>query len=75
MYKSGLSWYSSLMAKETEPYIIRTVELWVWNPDFPALTPCKCGHPYYRHFDSYDDMEAVGCKYCPCYTFETKETP
>jgi hypothetical protein len=31
---------------------------------------CKCSHPYYRHFDTYDDMEPVGCKYCDCITFE-----
>jgi hypothetical protein len=28
-----------------------------------------CGHPYYRHFDTYEDMSAVGCKYCGCETF------
>lgn len=27
---------------------------------------CTCGHPYYRHFDTYDDMRPVGCKYCYC---------
>ena len=27
---------------------------------------CSCGHTYYRHFDTYDDMRAVGCKYCEC---------
>ena len=26
---------------------------------------CVCGHPYRRHFDTYDDMKPVGCKYCP----------
>lgn len=30
---------------------------------------CECGHEYYRHFDTYDDMRHVGCKYCQCYTF------
>ena len=25
---------------------------------------CKCGHTYYRHFDPYEKMMAVGCKYC-----------
>lgn len=28
---------------------------------------CKCGHPYYRHFDTYDGMSPVGCKYCGNY--------
>ena len=27
---------------------------------------CICGHAYYRHFDTYEDMKPVGCKYCPC---------
>jgi hypothetical protein len=31
---------------------------------------CKCGHPYYRHFDTYEKMRAVGCKYCQCRDFE-----
>jgi len=30
---------------------------------------CQCGHAYYRHFDTYEDMEPVGCKYCDCRTF------
>ena len=27
---------------------------------------CICGHVYYRHFDSYEEMSPVGCKYCGC---------
>lgn len=35
---------------------------------------CTCGHPYYRHFDSYkDDMLHLGCKYCECYDFVLKQ--
>lgn len=30
---------------------------------------CECGHSYYRHFDTYENMADVGCKYCQCYTF------
>ena len=33
---------------------------------------CKCGHPYYRHFDTYENMRPVGCKYCLCYMFKEK---
>ena len=33
---------------------------------------CLCGHPYYRHFDTYDEMAPVGCKYCGCQTFMLK---
>lgn len=42
--------------------------------------PCVCGskdlragrntHSYYRHFDSYEDMRPVGCKYCGCGEFK-----
>lgn len=31
---------------------------------------CKCGHSYYRHFDSWDNMYPVGCKYCGCNDFQ-----
>lgn len=31
---------------------------------------CRCGHPYHRHFDSYDHMRPVGCKYCRCDHYE-----
>lgn len=33
---------------------------------------CECGHIYYRHFDSYEDMKPVGCKYCGCDRFKEK---
>lgn len=41
-----------------------------YNPEFGDDKVCKCGHPYYRHFDSYENMEVVGCKYCQCFYFE-----
>ena len=41
-----------------------------YNPNFGDDKKCKCGHSYYRHFDSYEQMEAIGCKYCECYDFE-----
>jgi hypothetical protein len=31
---------------------------------FGDLKLCLCGHPYYRHFDTYEDMSPIGCKYC-----------
>lgn len=27
---------------------------------------CSCEHTYHRHFDTYDNMAPIGCKYCPC---------
>ncbi len=51
--------------EETETTIVRK-----YNPDYGMDRVCNCGHPYYRHFDSYESNDPVGCKYCDCYTFE-----
>jgi len=44
-----------------------------YNPNYGDDRECECGHPYYRHFDTYEDMEPVGCKYCRCYEFVEKK--
>lgn len=44
-----------------------------YDEDFGDDEECKCSHPYYRHFDTYDKMRAIGCKYCYCHNFELKE--
>lgn len=36
----------------------------LYDPKFGDDVLCECGHPYYRHFDTYEDMSPVGCKYC-----------
>ncbi len=41
-----------------------------YNPDYGDNRVCKCGHLYERHFDPYENMENVGCKYCRCYDFK-----
>ena len=41
-----------------------------YNENYGDDRVCKCGHTYYRHFDSYEDMEDAGCKYCGCHNFE-----
>lgn len=54
------------------PYIeveVITVER-QYNPKYGDDRMCQCGHPYYRHFDTYENMYPCGCKYCACYTFE-----
>ena len=37
-----------------------------YDPNFGDDKLCKCGHKYYRHFDTFEDMRPVGCKYCMC---------
>lgn len=45
-----------------------------YNPDYGDERLCECGHTYDRHFDSYDKMRAIGCKYCQCdYFVEQKK--
>ncbi len=51
--------------------IKRVVKL--YNPRYGDNRVCECGHPYYRHFDTYEDMSPVGCKYCRCYKFKEKK--
>jgi hypothetical protein len=41
-----------------------------YNPSFGDYKVCECGHFYYRHFDSYEDMKFIGCKYCSCHKFK-----
>jgi len=45
-----------------------------YDRNFGDNKVCECGHPYYRHFDTYDEMRPVGCKYCwPEHCLEFKE--
>lgn len=44
----------------------------IYDPKFGDDRVCECGHKYYRHFDTYENMKAVGCKYCQCGTFKEK---
>jgi hypothetical protein len=44
-----------------------------YNRNYGDTRVCKCGHKYYRHFDTHDDMADVGCKYCDCGTFEPQQ--
>ncbi len=60
------------MKKNNKPYIVTTKKIVEkkYNPEYGDDRVCKCGHPYDRHFDGYDDMFPCGCKYCECFTFE-----
>jgi len=57
-----------------EPYLLKDIVKTVraYNPEYGDERICICGHEYYRHFDSYDGMRPVGCKYCRCYSFSEK---
>lgn len=65
--------------KKQEPYIIEEKTViqreYKYNPEYGDDKICQCGHTYYRHFDTYEDMYACGCKYCRCYTFTEGATP
>lgn len=60
------------MINNEKPYLIEIVYVHKYNPHYGNDRVCECGHSYERHFDSYDDNEPVGCKYCDCCTFEEK---
>lgn len=60
-----------------DPYLItkRIVIDRAYNPEYGDERVCECGHPYYRHFDSYEDNRPCGCKYCMCYEFVESKFP
>jgi hypothetical protein len=37
-----------------------------YDPNFGDERECACGHPYRRHFDTYENMSPASCKYCGC---------
>lgn len=61
--------------KLNKPYIsdYEVVTIRKYNPHYGDNRECECGHDYHRHFDSYENMEVVGCKYCGCGEFVEKE--
>jgi hypothetical protein len=56
---------------KNSPYLKEEVKYmkFKYNPDYGDDRVCVCGHVYYRHFDTYEEMEPVGCKYCGCSEF------
>lgn len=54
-----------------QPYLEQTITTVVkaYNPAYGDDRICICGHAYYRHFDTYDGMSNIGCKYCFCTEF------
>ena len=59
------------MISSDAPYLYRVVTTLEkeYNPKYGDDRECACGHTYNRHFDSYEEMSPVGCKYCNCDTF------
>ena len=77
-YADSVEEISNLITKiDNTPYIETEVVVKAifkeYNPDYGDNKLCKCGHPYYRHFDSYEHMAPVGCKYCRCDEFVPAE--
>ena len=68
------------MENKQSPYILqdRIVIERYYNPKYGDSRMCYCGHTYKDHFGSTDNMKAIGCFYCDCYTFmeaRKEETP
>jgi hypothetical protein len=57
------------MTKE-KPFLEKVVVVEMYNPKYGDDRECVCSHSYYRHFDTYDNMANVGCKYCGCDRFQ-----
>jgi len=61
------------LINDTGPYlvyrVVRTTLDRCYNPEYDEDAECLCGHAYYRHFDTYENMYPIGCKYCGCRTF------
>lgn len=65
--------------KSQPPYLVTkkiiVQRFFAYNPEYGDGRVCRCGHPYYRHFDTYENMADIGCKYCNCGKFkENKES-
>lgn len=69
---TGEDFNENTQIEENPPYIISRYECTAvkeYNENYGDDRKCICGHTYIRHFDPYEDMEAVGCKYCHCRNF------
>jgi hypothetical protein len=67
----GMEHEAKLISEKDAPYLryeyVSCIDK--YNPDYGDSRVCICGHQYYRHFDSYENNEPCGCKYCRCHTF------
>jgi len=81
-FDSHLDWHNEdktevrVATLENQVDVLENDSLIQYNTDKPGYDCkfgdaklCACGHQYHRHFDSYENMDPVGCKYCGCETF------
>lgn len=65
--------------REISKMLLKTVRVYgyaKYDPSYGDDRICHCGHQYHRHFDSYEEMAPVGCKYCyECRAFVEKGDP
>lgn len=68
----GPSYASCTLTREAVNRLVALIEgrPQPWDKDADQDALCTCGHPYYRHFDTYEDMYPNGCKYCACREFQ-----
>lgn len=61
--------------RNNAPYIIKVKVITEkhYNPNYGDNKKCKCGHSYEKHFDSYENMSPLGCKYCDCNNFKEEK--
>lgn len=71
----GEEYEGTLISSEDAPYLEYEIKQKIikYNPNYGDNRICVCGHPYYRHFDTYENMEPCGCKYCSCFEFKEKK--
>lgn len=71
-YLDGYPWdHIRAVVPALQEWLRTNEDRYLWDEYYPQEELCTCGHPYYRHFDSYENNRAVGCKYCPCQRHRT----
>ena len=62
---------AELISSPNAPYLEYEYKTTIkkYNPNYGDNRMCVCGHSYYRHFDSWESMQPIGCKYCMCDNF------
>lgn len=70
----GETYKARLIGDKKGPYLIysHTEIEYRYNPEYGDDRVCVCGHSYYRHFDSWENMSTSCCKYCGCEEFVEK---